>query len=138
MKGLDTSTLVALLHGNRTAKDLVARNRGVELATTEMNMIELCFLSSRCAPRNHSSRRKAVELLRRRLSVLPIGNREVGEASRKMEKLRARVNPYVIAMLATFEANGCDEIFTFDPLEKVGRWRFRVTTIGNKTPRVIE
>jgi len=135
MKALDTSVLLALLEGDRSARDLVHKLRDVEVATTEANLLELAYLAGRGLPRVRARRREALGRLRRKLTVLPIDARSVAEAENCIVRGDAPVSPLVAAMLGSLEAAGCDELFTTDPQECRGRWRFQVTRFTKRAPK---
>ena len=65
--------------------------------------------------------------LRRKLTVLPIDPRAVAEAEKGILRGDTPASPLVAGMLGAFEAAGCDELFTSDPSECRGRWRFQLT-----------
>jgi predicted nucleic acid-binding protein len=134
MKGFDSSTLLALLEGKRVAKDLLTRLRGVEIATTEMNLLELAYLAAVASPKARAPRRAAVERLRRKMTVLPVDSKAVEQASRRLGRGSERTSPTVLAMCGAFEANGCDELFTLDAEIDPGKWRFKITRLTNYHP----
>lgn len=134
MKGLDTSILLALLEGDPGTRKLVIRLRGVELATTTINLLELAYLAARGPSRSRVARRHALERLRRKLTVLPIDGRAVEEAGRRLGKGSEKTPPHVLAMLGAFEANGCDELFSLEPGIDPGKWRFKVTRVAYGHP----
>jgi predicted nucleic acid-binding protein len=127
MKCLDTSVLLALLEGDRGTRDLLARLRGVELATTDVNLLELSYLAARAPPRVRVARREALDRLRRKITVLPIDGRAVEQAGRRLGKGSEKTLPHVLAMLGALEANGCDELFTHETAVDPGKWRFKIT-----------
>ncbi len=134
MKGLDTSVLLALLEGDRGVRDLLTRLRGVELATTEVNLLELSYLAVRGSPRSGVARREALDRLRRRITVLSIDRKAVEEAGCRFGKGSEKTPPLVLAMLGALETNGCDEFFTHETAIDPGRWMFKITRV---TRRVI-
>jgi predicted nucleic acid-binding protein len=127
MKALDTSVLLALLEGDGSSKDLIRKLKGVEIATTEANLLELVYLAGRGPARNRGRRRGALDRLRRKVTVLPIDFRAVSEAERRVLKGGNSYPPLLAGMLGALETAGCDELFTTDPHECRGRWRFQVT-----------
>ncbi len=129
MKGLDTSVLLTLLEGKRGARDLLTRLRGFELATTEVNLLELSYLAARGPARCRAARREALGRLRHEITVLPIDGRAVEQAGRRLGKGGERTPPHVLAMLGAFEASGCDELFTHETGIYPGTWRFKVTHV---------
>lgn len=132
MKALDTSALLALLEGDRSTRDLLRRLRGVEWATTEANLLELAYVAQGGPQRIRARRRELVDRLRRKLTVLPIDARAVGEAGRLIAKGHGDDPPLTLAMMAALEADGCDELFTLDPELARGRWKLRVTRLARK------
>jgi len=127
MKALDTSVLLALLEGSRPARALVTHLRGVELATTEVNLLELAYLAARGPPRSRTARRGTLDRLRRKITVLPIDSRAGEQAARALSKGSAKTPASVLAMLSALEANGCDELFTQDGGLEPGNWSFKIT-----------
>jgi predicted nucleic acid-binding protein len=127
MKAFDTSVLLAILHGERGAKDRLRRFRGIEVATTELNMLELYHIVSRAPRRGRLQRQEALERLRRSLTVLPFDHRAADRAARRVLKEDSKAVPWhVCGILGTLEANGCDELITLDPAGLPGRWAFKV------------
>jgi predicted nucleic acid-binding protein len=131
MKALDTAVLLSILHGDKAAKELVRRLRGVEVASTELNFLELAALVRRGPVKGRGQRREAVDRLRRALTVLPFDGKAAERAAQRASKGDGRsVPPLVLGTLATLEVNGCDELVTADPSGVGGRWPFRVTKFG--------
>jgi predicted nucleic acid-binding protein len=130
MKGLDTSVLLGLLEGEEGTQNLLKRLREVELATTEVNILELSYLAVRAVPRNRVARRRGIDRLRRKITVLPIDSRAVDQATHKLGKGSEKTPPHVLAMLGAFEASGCDELFTYEPVIDPAKWRFKITLIN--------
>jgi predicted nucleic acid-binding protein len=129
VKALDTGVLLALLEGSSRARDLMRKLRGTELATTEANLLELGYLAGRATHRETALRLAAIERLRQRLTVLPLGERGVHEATVRLARSGGRLAPSVVAMLGTLESAGCDELLTDDPRSLVGEWRFKVRAV---------
>ncbi|MGA8275663.1 MAG: PIN domain-containing protein [Thermoplasmata archaeon] len=131
MKALDTSVLLAILHGDRNVRALLRRLRGVEVATTELNLLELHCLVGRAPPRGRSQRREALERLRRSLTVLPFDSKAAERAARRTARDDLKAPPpLLLGILTTLEANGCDELITADPRDIAGRWPFRITKLS--------
>jgi predicted nucleic acid-binding protein len=131
MKALDTSVLLALLHGDPKARELIRRLRGVEVATSELNLLELHALIARGPPRGRVHRREALDRLRRSLTVLPMDGRAAERAARRATKEDLRTTPpLLLGVLATLEAFGCEELITSEPGSVQGRWPFRMTKFG--------
>lgn len=135
MKGLDTSVLLALLEGDAGVRKLLTRLRGIELATTEVNLLELAYLAARGPSRSRTARRETLERLRRKITVLPIDGRAVEQAGRRLGKGSEKTPPHVLAMLGALEANGCDELFSLQAEIDPGKWRFKVTSIPSSYPK---
>lgn len=128
MIALDTSVLLSLLEGGPGTRELMDRLRGVEVATTEANLIELGFLASRGPPRQRKVRLQALDRLRHRITVLPIDARAVETAAVHLGKVGAAgSSPLVAAMMGALEANGCDELLTLDASEDLGKWKVRIS-----------
>ena len=130
MKGLDTSVLLGLLEGDGASRALVGRLRGVEVATTEANLLELALISGHGPGRLQRARREVLGRLRRKLTVLPIDSRAIELATRRLERAPEPTPPLVLAMLGALESNGCDELFVRDPLRTSPRWKLKVTRIS--------
>jgi len=135
MKALDTAVLLALLEGDRSAKDLVRKLRGVEVATTEANLLELAFLAGHGPLRTRGRRREALDRLRRKLTVLPIDSRAVFESEPAILRGRPPSSPLIAGMLGALETAGCDELFTQNPADLTGRWRFKITRFGRRNTK---
>ena len=135
MKALDTSVLLALLEGDRSARDLTRKLKAVEVATTEANLLELAYLAGKGLARSRTRRREALDRLRRKMTVLPIDRRAVTEVERRVSRGTLPSGPLVAAMLGALEAAGCDELFTADPRECPGHWRFKVTRFARRSPK---
>ncbi|MGA3021611.1 MAG: PIN domain-containing protein [Thermoplasmata archaeon] len=135
MKGLDTSVLLALLEGEQGTRNLLTRLRGIELATTEVNLLELSYLSARGPPRTRAARRESLDRLRRKITILPIDSRAVEQAGRRLGKGSERTPPHVLAMLGALEANGCDELLTHETTIDQGRWRFKITHVTHRNTK---
>ena len=129
MKGLDTSILLGLLHGAPGAREWLRRLRGVEVATTEANLLELAIITAEATDRVRKTRRDALSKLRRRITVLPIDHRSVEDCANRLGRAALGASVQVLAMMGALEANGCDELFTLDPPSALGKWTLRVTRI---------
>lgn len=127
MKALDTSILLDLLEGDPRARALLRRWRGVEIATTEANLLELYSIAGRIQGPVRSERFSALARLRHSLTVLPIDSRSAEMVARRAPK-GGSIPPVTLGILGALEANGCDELATAKPSEIPGRWVFRVTT----------
>jgi len=132
MKALDTPVLLAVLHGDKNAHNLLRRLRGEEVATTELNFLELNALVGRGPARGRPRRRDALDRLRRSLTVLPFDAKAAERVARRTSASDQRaVPPLVLGALATLEANGCDELVTVEPKAIPGRWPFRIGRLGS-------
>lgn len=135
MKAFDTSVLLALLEGDRTAKELARKLRGTEIATTELNLLELSYIAGRGSARHRGRRYATLDRLRRKLTVLPVDFRAVSEARRKLAKGSSPGSPLLAGMLGALEAAGCDELYTTDPKECDGRWSFKITRFTRRNSK---
>lgn len=129
MKALDTSVLLALLEGDHRARPLIKRLRGVEVATTEANLLELALLAARSPANSRAGRREALSRLRRRVTVLPLDSKAGEATSVHLSRTREALAPLVAAMMGALESSGCDELWTLDPPAELGKWRVRVTRL---------
>jgi len=129
MKALDTGVLLALLEGSSRARDQLRRLHGTEIATTEVNLLELAYLASGAPPRARAARLASLERVRHRLTVLPIEARSTREVSSRISKGSSRLSPTVAAMLGALQAAGCEELITDDPRAAAGEWGLRVRVI---------
>jgi hypothetical protein len=128
MKAFDTAVLLSVLGGDASAKALLRRLRGVEIATTESNMIELGIVCIAGSERHRLARIGTLDRLRRKLTVLPIDAAGVREATLRLGSRRAgSSSARLLEGLGALEAYGCDELFTDDPGAIGGKWRFKVT-----------
>jgi predicted nucleic acid-binding protein len=131
MKALDTPVLVALLHGGRGARELLRRLRGLEVATTELNLLELHAIVARGPTKGRARRTEGIERLRRGLTVLAYDAKAASRLSRRGDREgTGGAPPLVLGALATLEASGCDELITIDPASIPGKWQFRVSKFG--------
>ena len=129
MKALDTGLLLGLLEGSAKARELVRRLRGVELATTEANLLELAYFVPSASRRSRSAGLGALERLRQRLTVLPLDGRSISAASQRITGHAEKVAPTVAAMMGALSAAGCEELLTDDPRSIVGDWGIRVKIV---------
>lgn len=129
MKALDTSVLLALLEGEGGAREVLRRLKGVEVATTEANLLELAYLSARGPERHRRARNDAIARLRRKVTVFPIDARAVETCLSRLGKAPSTPPPLVSAMMGALEANGCEELLTLDPPSEGAKWKVRVTRI---------
>ena len=133
MKGLDTSILLGLLHGDPAVRALLRRLEDVELATTEANLIELAWVASRGGAGGRH-RREAVERLRHKITVLPIDRVAVDRVSQQLARRGVSIPLSVAAMLGAFESASCDELFTREAGD-FGKWRLKITHISRSRPK---
>lgn len=130
MKGLDTSVLLGLLEGDGPSRALIGRLRGVEVATTEANLLELALIAGHGPSRLQRVRREVLQRLRRKLTVLPIDSRSIELVTRRLGASTEAAPPLVLAMLGAFESSGCDELFVREPISVTSRWKLKMTRIG--------
>lgn len=130
MKALDSWVLLGILEGESFAKGLFTQLRGVEVATTEVSLLELSLLADVGSAKGRSARRAIIERLRRKLTVLPIDARATAEAARRGSvKLRGEELLRLLEWGA-LEAYGCDELFTRSRILPPGKWRFKIHKVG--------
>ena len=134
MKGLDSSILLCLLHGDSAIPRFLRELEGIELATTEANLLELAWVASRI-PAHARRRREALERLRRKITVLPVDARAVDRASHQLVRGGPPVSPLVAAANGALESAGCDELFTREDPRKLGKWAFKVTRVRYSNPK---
>ncbi len=130
MKALDTSVLLALLHGHPSVKALVKSLSGEELATTEANLLELSAIAAHGAKTARAERMRGLERLRRRITVLPIDGQGGLLAASHLAGEESPSRLLVWAMYGALEAHGCTELIT-DVKTSLpgGHWRFKVRRI---------
>ena len=129
MKALDTGVLLALLEGSTRARDLLRKLRGVELATTEANLLELAYLAGAAPAKVRKGRLAALEKLRQRLTVLEINARSTREATTRLAKGAGPVGLPVSAMLGALQAAGCEELLTDEPRTVALDWGVKVKAV---------
>jgi predicted nucleic acid-binding protein len=129
MKALDTGVLLALLEGSGKAREVVRKLRGVEVATTEANLIELAYLAAGTR-RVTAARLGALEKLRQRITVLPIDARGGREAVQLVPGRRRPLAPSVAAMVGALRAAGCEELITDDGASVPSDVGLRVRTVS--------
>ncbi len=129
MRALDTPVLLSILHGAPVAKSLLKSLSGEELATTEVNLLELSALAARAPGGSRAQRIRELERLRRRLTVLPIDSRAHAEATARLTADRPG-GLLLWAMYGALQAHGCAELIT-DTRSNLpgGHWRFKVRRI---------
>lgn len=132
MKAVDTGVLLGILEGEPFARNLVRALRGVEVATTELSMLELSLLADGGSSKGRTARRAAVERLRRKLTVLPFDARAVAEAARRASAKHRGEGLLRLAEWGALEAYGCEELFTRSRMAPGGKWRFKLTRVGPK------
>jgi predicted nucleic acid-binding protein len=135
VKALDTSVLVALLEGHPGIRPLLSQLKGVEVATTEANLLELAQLAASGPERQRKPRREAIVRLRRRMTVLAVDARAVDAASAHLAKKPDVSSAWIAAMMGALEVAGCEQLFTLDPAGEFGRWRVRVTQVTLAHPK---
>ncbi len=135
MKAVDTSVLLALLEGDGALREFLKRQRGIEIATTEANLLELSYVAAHGEGRGRAARREALDRLRRKITVLPMDARAVEHAARRLGKEGPRLSPLVLAMLSTLEVGGCEELFTREVPAQLGKWKFKITRLGHSATK---
>ena len=135
MKAVDTAALRGILEGDPGSKDLLRRLRGVEVATTERTLLELSLLAQRGSPGSRGARRTVLERLRRKITVLPIDVRAVGEAARRSDGAASPEDLWRLAEWGALEASGCEELFCAGRPPSGAKWRFKVTRVRAKHPK---
>ncbi len=135
MKAVDTSVLLALLEGDAALREFLKRQRGIEIATTEANLLELSYVAAYGERRGRSARREVLDRLRRKITVLPMDARAVEHAARHLGKEGPRLSPLVLAMLSTLEVGGCEELFTREVPAQLGKWKFKITRLGHSATK---
>ena len=130
MKALDTGVLLALLEGSSRAREQIRRVKGVELATTEANLLELAYLAGNAPPKARAGRLAALERLRQRLTVLPIDARSGREAAARVARSSPGIRPTTALMLGALQAAGCEELLTDGSRPVTGDWGLRIRSIG--------
>lgn len=112
MKALDTPILLEILRGRTKARALLASLAGEELATTEVNMLELAMLAHADGPKGLERRLGALERLRRRLTVLAIDERATRAAAALARSGPKAAPTGLLLMLGAVESAGCSEWIT--------------------------
>jgi len=135
MKGLDAGVLESILEGDPAAKELLRRLRGLEVATTELTILELTAVAHQAPARVRTSRLASIEKLRHKLTVLPIDSRATAEASRRLGGSSRGLGLLRQAEAGAFEAVGCDELFTHNTGAYPGKWSFDLTRINPRTSK---
>lgn len=132
MKGLDTPFLLGILDGSPSVKTVLRTLSGEELATTELNMVELAALAAHGGPRGRRERLQALERLRRRLTVLPIDRRATELLSQRPVQPKTAAELLHTAMMAAFEAAGCTHVLTDRSIAPHAAWKLKVTIVTIK------
>lgn len=136
MRGLDTPVLLDLLRGRTDAHRWVRSLAGGELATTELNLLELTALARRARGAARERRLGSLAHLRRSITVLPIDERATARAATMAAGGPTDRYPWgTWAMAGALVASGCEEWVTrtnsaFPPIPGL-----RVTVIGTKYPQ---
>lgn len=130
MKGLDTSFLLGILDGDPATLAQLKRLRGQEIATTEVNILELACVAVSGPIHSKLRRLETVSRLRRRITVLPFDARGAEAVAKQLGKGAERLPLTVLAMLGILDAAGCDELFTRKRIPDLGAWRVKVTLIA--------
>jgi predicted nucleic acid-binding protein len=133
VKGLDTPILLGILNGSPSVRPLLRSLSGEELATTELNMIELSAIAGHGGVRGRKERLQALERLRRRMTVLPIDRRVTELLSQRAPETRTAADLHLNMIMAAFEAAGCSHVLT-DSRTPTSHapWKVKVTSITIK------
>lgn len=129
MKALDTSLLLAVLQGESGVREFVRRLHGLEIATTEANLLELAAIVAQDRTRRPTSRMEALKRLRRKLTVLPVDAHATEASVSGLRTAAGPVSPLVVGMMGALESSGCEELLTLDRVAIPGAWRFRITQV---------
>ncbi|MGI0055220.1 MAG: PIN domain-containing protein [Thermoplasmata archaeon] len=133
MKGLDTPALLALLHGEGATKSILRSWAGEELATTELNLLELTAIALSGSPKGRSARLEALGRLRRRLTVLPVDSKAQASLAARGAPSRSAADLLLITTYATLEGAGCAEVLTgAKSSTPPGHWKLKVRRLSNK------
>lgn len=129
MRALDTPILIRLLRGDRSLDDWLGSLRGLDLVTTEWNLLELEAIS-RADPRpGRERRRTALDLLRRRVSVLPVDEGAYRSAHEVRGVPRSPEEMVLFGILATLESRHCEILYT-DRADAFGHVRAKVRVVS--------
>ena len=113
MKGLDTSALLGLLHGDPTVRKVLRSWSGEEIATSELCLAELTAIALRQPSKVRTHRLQVLERLRRRISVLPVDHRATTALATHSGPSTSDGGLLAsIVVLAALETAGCDEVLT--------------------------
>jgi predicted nucleic acid-binding protein len=126
MKAIDTPILLGLLRGAPEGKALAKSLAGEEIATTEVNMLELRAVAARGGTPTRLRREEALERLRRRITVLPVDNRSVEAAARLAGGRWHEASIATWLLLGALEAHGCSELITRRGAIPTRKYSFRV------------
>lgn len=130
MKGLDTPVLLALLEGTGKTRALVRALAGEELATTEVNLFEVDLIARREKGPGRERRTRALERLRRKLTVLPVDEEGSRRAATIAATARSAAPEGTWLCLGVAEAHGCSEwITTREGAPPSSGSKLKVTTI---------
>ena len=112
--GLDTPVLLALLEGEKAARQLLKRLEGEEICSTAASVFELEAVARAQGKAGLEHRLATLERLRRRLTVVPIDERAAAAAAvawaRDGTKSAGQGLSWMI--LGALEASGCTEFVT--------------------------
>ena len=135
MIGLETPVLVHLLEGGRWSGALLQRLRGQEVATTEVNLFELGALAEAPgAAKRSAARRGAVEMLRKRLTVLPIDSATSKAAHAMAVKDLRGLAEGTVLVLGALHAAGCREVIVDGRSYPRTAGPVRLTQLGSLSP----
>jgi predicted nucleic acid-binding protein len=126
MKARDTPILLDLLRGQPYARALVREFANDEVATTEVNLLELRAVALRGPKAQRRRREEALEGLRRRLTVLPVDPAATEAAARLAAPRPEGATVATWLMLGTLESHGCSELVTIKGAVPQGKFSFRL------------
>ena len=112
MKGLDTSALLGLLHGDPTVRKVLRSWSGEEIVTSELCLAELTAIALRQPSKVRAHRLQVLERLRRRISVLPVDPRATTALATRSGLSPNEGGLLGSIVLAALETAGCDEVLT--------------------------
>jgi len=136
MKGVDSSVLLGLLEGDAAVRSLLKHLRGLEVATTEADLLELAWLAGTGTKRERRHRLETLSRLRRRITVLPLDARATDQTVRiALRGESGGALPLSLGRLGALEAAGCEELYTRDPTVVGASSKLKISIVGRKTPK---
>ncbi len=130
MIGLDTPVLLRILRGDPRATSLLREWAGEELATTYWNLLELESLARLDPSAGREHRRRALDGLRRRLTVLPFDQVAFERFGASQAAPGQAVELITVAIASTLESRGCRLWVTHGRPPLRGRhWKIQVQSL---------